>query len=103
MQIAGDNLGGDGGGPQSKAAADSLLGFGTNVTERPDCTRDLAHPNLLYSSLEAFEVAAKLVVPQGELQPECDRFGMDSVGSSDLNSVLELKAPGLKEGSKLII
>src|SRR5258708_31310719 len=96
MQIAGDNLGGDGGGPQSKAAADSLLGLGTNVAECSHSTRDLAHPNLLCSSLEAFEVAANLVVPQCELQPECDRFGMDSVGSSDLNSVLELKRPRLQ-------
>src|SRR5258706_14499761 len=91
MQITGNDLGCDGGRPQTQGAADSFFGCGTDVAERSDGTRDLAQANFLCSSLEALEVAAKLVVPQGEFQTECDRFCMDPVRPTDLNGVLKLE------------
>src|SRR5579863_1873417 len=98
VPVAGDDLARDGSRLQAEPGADLLFGFRADVAEGPDGSRDLAHSQVFRGSFEAAGVAAQLVIPEGELQSERHRFGMDSVRTADLNGVLELPGSALKRG-----
>jgi len=51
--------------------------------------------------LEAREVAAHLVVPQGDFEAEGDRLGVDAVRAADLRRVLEFEGAALESPGEL--
>ncbi|GBC78241.1 hypothetical protein HRbin08_01728 [bacterium HR08] len=91
VAIARDDLRGDRLRSQSQAAADGLLHLGIEMGERADGARDLPHADLLASAPHALPIPLRLRVPQGELQAEGDRLGMDAMRASDHGRILEFE------------
>src|SRR5260370_25108338 len=55
---------------KSHAAANALLRLRTNVAEGPDGAGDLSSAHLLGNGREPLQIAADLVVPEGQFQPK---------------------------------
>src|SRR6185312_2722156 len=83
MPVALDNLRRDRRGLEAKARANLLLHVGTDMRESPDGAGDFPNTKILRRSLEPLLVAPGFGVPDGQLQPERDRLGMDAVRASD--------------------
>src|SRR5262252_1117672 len=85
VAVAGENLASDGGGFKAEPGADFLLRLGTDVAEGPYGAGDFADAQIFRGLIEARGIAAKLVVPQSQLQAKGDGFGVDAVRAADLN------------------
>src|SRR5205085_2745897 len=68
VPVALDHLRSDRGGLDSQAGTDALLSFRTDVAKRADCAEDFADAEVLGGRADTGEVAAGLLVPNGELQ-----------------------------------
>ena len=69
--------------------------------ERADGARGLADAHVFGGRAQAREVAPCFFVPDGELQSEGDRLGVDAVGAADLHGVAELEGAPLEDVAQL--
>ena len=81
-------------GLQTQPRADLLFHVGTDVRERSDRARNLAHPQIFRRGFETPLIAPRFLVPDGELQAERDGLGVDAVRAADLHGVFEFDARG---------
>jgi hypothetical protein len=71
--------------------ADPLLDLRVEVRERADRAADLADGHARPRARQTLAVAARLVEPEREGEPERGRLGVDAVRAADLRRVLEFK------------
>ena len=76
MQIPGKDLRGYRRRAQPELCADSFFCFRSDVRECADRARCLARPQVFSGSVKAADVAAYLVIPDGQFQAERNRFGV---------------------------
>ena len=88
VPVALDDLGGDRLRDEPELAADLLLDVGVDVSEGPHRARDLPDPHGLLGPPQALEVSARLGMPEGRLEPEGGRLGVDAVGAADHQRLL---------------
>jgi hypothetical protein len=96
VEVALDDLGGDGYGLEAEGCADGGFVLGFEVAEGADGSGELAEAEIFGGRVEAGEVALDFVVPEQELEAEGGRFGVDAVGAADDGSVLELDGATLE-------
>ena len=90
VAVALHDLGRGGSGAQAERRADLVFEIGRNMGVRADRSGDLADRHVLAGKVEAALVAAQFVVPDGELEAERRRFGVDAVGAADHDRVFVL-------------
>ncbi len=79
--------------PSLRVTYSSTLGLA--CAKVPTDARHLAHRHRLQRRAQHSLAPAQLVVPDGELEPEGDRLGVDAVGAADHHRVLVLQRPRL--------
>ncbi len=94
MAVALDHLRRHRRGRQTQPRADLLFDLGADMRERAHGARDLAHAQIFRRRFETLQIAPGFLVPDGELQPERDRLGMNAMRAADLHRVLEFEARG---------
>lgn len=97
VAVAGDDLAGDGGGLEAEDFADAGFVLGEEVGEGADGAGEFAEAEVFGGGAEAEEGAAGFVPPEGEFKAEGDGFGVDAVGASDGDGVLELVGAALED------
>src|SRR5579883_3513902 len=102
VEIAREDLRGDGRGLETETSADFFFGFGADVGEGPDRSRDFADADLFGGLCKAGFVAAELVVPERDFKAEGDRLGVHAVGAADLHRVFMLEGELFESGEQLV-
>src|SRR4051812_42537329 len=97
VAVARDHLRSDGRRLETEARANTLFGLGADVAEGANSSRNLADSHILGGLPEPGEAAERFVVPERDLEPKRNRFGMYAVGPADLDRVLELVRTALQD------
>src|SRR5271156_3024408 len=92
VAVAFNYLGSDRCSREAQALADLLFDFRTQMRAGTNGAGNFADGDLLRGDLKAREIAAIFRVPIGDLQPESNRLGVNTVGASNFWRVL--KFPG---------
>ena len=71
------------------------------MRECSDRARNLAHAQIFRRGFEALQIASRFLVPDGELQAEGDRLGVNAMRAADLHGVLELERAPLEHLAQL--
>ena len=80
-----------GAGFETQPRANFLLNFRIEKRKRAHRAADFSNRHSFARPLQAFSIAAHLVVPEREGQSEGSRLGVDAVRAANLRRVLELK------------
>ena len=83
MDVALDNLRGNGRGPQAEFLADGGLDARRQVRAGADCAGEFADGGDFAGAFEAFERAAKFIVHERQLEAESRRFAVDAVAAAN--------------------
>jgi len=95
MDVALDNLCGDGRGLQAELFADEVLNIGRQMRVGADGAGKFADGGDFAGAVEAFERAAKFVVHERKLEAERGRFAVDAMAAADAGRhLIFLRAPG---------
>src|ERR1044072_4959397 len=86
-----NDLGRNWSGPESQPGTNLLLNFRIEQCKRADGATNFSDRDRLPRALQAFTIAAHLVVPEGERQSERCRLRVYAVGASDLRRVSKLE------------
>ena len=100
MDVALDDLGGDGSGLESKALADMGLDRGRQVGVGADRAAELAQGDDRTQVLVPGQGPRELLVHQGQLQPEGGGLAMDAVAAADAGSQPVFAGPPGDDGQQ---
>ena len=104
MAVALQDLGGKRGGLEIQALANDPLDLGIKVGVGSHGSADFSDSDALAHFAQALEAAGELIIHEGHLEAEADRFRMDAVAAADHGSELEFVGTdchGFAQGEKV--
>src|SRR4030095_6873146 len=102
MTVALDDLGRRRRRLKAEALAGQALSFRIRRRVRPDGAGELSAPHALERALQATSRSIELEGPDGELQPERGRLGVDSVRASERQRVTWLLGARYDDGQRAL-